>query len=280
MVERKADTVPKMPETNLVYDVGMHVATDSAYYLRRGYDVVAVEANPVLAEEGRRRFRSECEAGRFTVLNVGVAESEGEADFWICDDWTAWSSFDRRIASRNGNAHHAVRVQLCPMRRIVEKHGLPYYCKVDIEGHDRYCLDGFTADFRPGFLSVEFSNHPFIDRMRDLGYDRFKLIHQLSFSPPSARERSLRSLVPHPKLRAGLERVRGLFAGALTDGTWYFKVGSSGPLPWDTPGPWLTYEQAVSVQDRLRSQFKSGKLTLFDSFDVHATTVETLSSLE
>ena len=37
--------------SKLVYDIGMNDGTDSAYYLRRGYSVVAVEANPILAEE-------------------------------------------------------------------------------------------------------------------------------------------------------------------------------------------------------------------------------------
>jgi len=31
---------------NLVYDVGMHTGQDTAYYLFKGYDVVAIEANP------------------------------------------------------------------------------------------------------------------------------------------------------------------------------------------------------------------------------------------
>ena len=42
---------------DLIYDVGMHDGDDTAYYLDKGFQVVAVEANPVLVQSGRERFR-------------------------------------------------------------------------------------------------------------------------------------------------------------------------------------------------------------------------------
>jgi len=36
---------------DLVYDVGLHKGEDSAYYLAKGYCVVAFEANPDLVAE-------------------------------------------------------------------------------------------------------------------------------------------------------------------------------------------------------------------------------------
>ena len=35
-------------EKNLIYDVGMSNGDDTAYYLHRGFRVVAIEANPLL----------------------------------------------------------------------------------------------------------------------------------------------------------------------------------------------------------------------------------------
>src|SRR4051812_29464982 len=90
-------------EPDLVYDVGMHNGDDSAYYLRNGYRVVAVEANPLFAGRARERFAAEIADGRLTVLEVGIADGEGEASFWVCEDHTDWSSFDRSIAGRNGS---------------------------------------------------------------------------------------------------------------------------------------------------------------------------------
>jgi hypothetical protein len=41
---------------DLLYDVGMNNGDDTAYYLYKGFRVVAVEADPVLVEAARERF--------------------------------------------------------------------------------------------------------------------------------------------------------------------------------------------------------------------------------
>lgn len=257
----------------LVFDIGMNDGTDSAYYLRRGCRVVAVEANPLLVEESKQRFGREVDEGQFAVVNVGIAEGEGEAEFWVCDDWTPWSSFDREGASRNGSRHHAERVQLKPMSAIVAEFGIPHYCKIDIEGYDKYCLDGLSFDDHPQFLSVEFSlDFPFAERMRELGYERFKLIHQLSFCSASTGWYSARTHVPNERVQAGLERLHGGVRGALNDGRWYFKVGSSGPMPEDTPGRWLSYQEVLDLRSYLAERYADGRMGPLDCFDLHATT--------
>lgn len=260
------------PQPDLVFDIGMNDAADSAYYLRRGYRVVAVEANPLLAREAEQRFAAEVADGRFAVANVGVADGEGEAEFWVCDDWSAWSSFDREIASRNGKRHHAETVQLKPMSWLLEEYGMPYYCKVDIEGHDQYCLRGLTAESHPTFMSVELSEYPFLDEMAGLGYDRFKMVHQLSFSAVNGRWYQRRARIPDERARAGFERIRGALLGGLNDGRWYFKIGSSGPFPTITPGRWLTFEEMSAVRSWIDDRYKAGDFGLLDCFDLHATT--------
>ena len=42
------DGIPKHPD--LIYDIGQHTGEDTAFYLGKGFRVVAVEANPTLAE--------------------------------------------------------------------------------------------------------------------------------------------------------------------------------------------------------------------------------------
>src|SRR5271155_3844914 len=100
---------------NLIYDIGMNNGDDTAYYLRRGFHVIAVEADPQLAATGAERFANEIESGRLTILNIGIAAEEGEFPFWICETHPEWNSFDRIIASRDGCPHHEIRV---PCRRF------------------------------------------------------------------------------------------------------------------------------------------------------------------
>ena len=100
---------------DLIYDVGMNNGDDTAYYLRRGFRVVAIEANTRLAKCAAERFRTQISSGQLRILNIGIAAEEGELPFWICETYSEWSSLDREIASRDGCPHHEVMV---PCRRF------------------------------------------------------------------------------------------------------------------------------------------------------------------
>src|SRR5215467_12230940 len=127
-------------KNDLIYDVGMNNGDDTAYYLSRGYKVVAIEADPALAETVSRRFQREIAAGKLIILNVGVSDEEGEMPFWICDNHPEWNSFDRAIASRDGEPHHQIRIECRSFHSILAEFGTPHYLKLDIEGHELRCL--------------------------------------------------------------------------------------------------------------------------------------------
>jgi len=236
-VETRADVAqPKGPISSLIYDVGMNNGDDTAYYLRNGFDVVAIEAHPVLVEHARARFAREISDGRVTVLDVGIAEGDGEATFWICEDNSVWSSFDRSIASRGRSQPRAVSVHLRPFADILAEYGVPYYCKMDIEGNEHLCVAAMTAQSRPAFISTELTERSLLDELSGLGYDR----------------------------------ANGLLRGRLMDRGWYFRRGSSGPLPDRTAGPWLTLEEIRRQCDWARENLLAG-----DWWDLHATGVAT-----
>ena len=66
-------------DEGLISDIGMNDGRDAAYYVSKGYRVVAIEADPTLAEQGQHRFSDDIRAGRVTVLNVGIAGSDSTA---------------------------------------------------------------------------------------------------------------------------------------------------------------------------------------------------------
>ena len=140
---------------DLIYDVGMNNGDDTAYYLARGYRVVAIEANPLLAKQGAERFAAEVAGGRLKILNVGVSDREGEFPFWICETMSEWSSFNRDIASRDGHPHHELMIPCQRFSSIVAGHGVPFYLKVDIEGNDMLCLRDLKGPDLPKYVSLE-----------------------------------------------------------------------------------------------------------------------------
>ncbi|PYX16093.1 MAG: hypothetical protein DMG87_17645 [Acidobacteria bacterium] len=58
--------------THIVFDVGMNNGDDSTHYLSKGYQVVAIEANPILVERARARFQKEIAAGQILIECVGI----------------------------------------------------------------------------------------------------------------------------------------------------------------------------------------------------------------
>lgn len=178
---------------NLIYDVGMNNGDDTAYYLYRGFRVIAIEADPKLCEQAASRFRQELENGQLKILNLGIAATPGELDFWICEGQSAWNSFDRKIASRNGLPHHSISVPCQTLDWIIANHGVPHYLKIDIEGNDLICLENLQPGHDlPKYLSVELGQiDHFVKRLQELGYNRFKCISQFNFLPielPPSRE--------------------------------------------------------------------------------------------
>jgi len=257
--------MPGQPD--LVFDLGVCNGDDSAYYLSKGYRVVGVEANPLLIPMLRQRFGADIASGRYALLPLGIAEQEGEAEFWVCDDHAVWSSFDRSIASRRGARHHAEIVRTTRFRSLLKRYGIPKYCKIDIEGNDNLCLKDMSPSTRPDYLSVEvICAEEQIGLLEALGYTRFKLISQRTLRQPGkamARLKVGASFLPivslvTTALEARLTRRR-------FDGNWRFPGGSSGPFGEDTHGRWLGAREVTDLAAILARRREA-----WDWFDLHA----------
>jgi len=141
-------------EKDLIYDVGMNNGDDTAYYLFKGYRVVAIEADPDLVKNARRRFEREIEDRRLTLLNVAIGEDEDGVEFWICDNKRVWNSLGRDMASRQGLPCHSIDLPSSRFRTVLDEYGVPHYLKVDIEGADRYCLNDLDPADAPAYVSI------------------------------------------------------------------------------------------------------------------------------
>ncbi|HVF72678.1 MAG TPA: FkbM family methyltransferase [Chthoniobacterales bacterium] len=242
---------------DLVYDIGMNNGDDTAYYLYRGFRVLAVEADPVLVEKARVRFAREIGEGRLIIKNAGIAEQEGELPFWICEMHSEWSSFHRSIASRENSGHYSIDVPCIRFRSLIQEHGIPYYLKIDIEGNDHLCLRDLTPGTAPIHVSVEASDIGLLDQLRDLGYGRFQCISQFHYLPLE-RPPSLRQLEFEERTRANqsLSPLRELKG-------WRFNHGSSGPFGPELPGRWQNFEEMKETFSHFQALMRGGVATPF-----------------
>jgi FkbM family methyltransferase len=250
---------------DLIYDIGACNGDDSAYYLHKGFRVVGVEASPPAVASLEERFQSEIESGRYTLVPKGIAAGQGKTDFWVCDDWPEWSSFDRNLASRNGARHHKVAVKTCRFSALLQRFGTPFYCKIDIEGNDLLCLDDMDRANAPSFISVEASDgEREIRRLSELGYTKFKIVSQLSLRQLPLPLVRFKARFPFA-VRHLIERAQPRLWRNRADGNWRFPAGSSGPLAAESRGRWLSAEEASELNHMFEAA--SGHL---DWQDIHA----------
>lgn len=221
---------------NLIFDVGFHEACDTEFYLRKGFRVVAIDANPMLCEKARERLVDYIESGRLHILNFGISESDKVEDFIINFDKSDWSSFVPTFGHRTGNTK-IVPVQCKPLDYFLEMFGTPYYLKVDIEGYDYTCVAALQGrSSLPKFVSVEATVEDFPDRMRSLGYQRFKLINQMW----------------HTRIPLRSPPIEGTFVQQQMTGH------HSGPFGDETYGSWLTYEEVIAEWQHVKERRYAG----------------------
>lgn len=278
--------------SKLIYDVGLFDGADTAYYLFRGYNVVAIDANPLMIERAKSRFLKEILAKRLILLNIGISKTPGTDVFWISDH-PEWSSFDRTIASRNGAGHRSVSVHTVPFSQLLRDYGTPHYLKIDIEGNDRVCVEALIGLKLPQYISVEaecvgdsatLSDEEAIamlELLRDVGYRRFKLVDQnRGWTPERSTVAGRFCMRLLTSASRGRLRVPGLsrIVDRVTDFArvealgFAFSPGCSGPWGEDIPGEWMKFEKARSIYLQKRRSFFSQERELWSFWhDWHAT---------
>jgi len=191
-------------DPNLIYDVGLHHGQDTDFYLKKGFRVVAFEANPGNAAFCRERFAVEISEGRLTIVEGAIKEDfsnngGSEVKFYRNENHSLWGSTSEDWAYRNtifGTTHETIKVAAVDFAGAIEKYGVPYYLKADIVGSETVCLRALTKFAnKPDYISIRSEKlifkkleHEF-DLLEQLGYDRFKAIkqefHDLKPSLPS-----------------------------------------------------------------------------------------------
>ncbi|MEM1149872.1 MAG: FkbM family methyltransferase [Pseudomonadota bacterium] len=210
----------------IIYDVGANNGDDTDFYLRKGFRVVAVEADPELASALTKRFADQIAEGRLTVLAEGAGEAHETLAFYRRKDKRDWSSFYKGKAA--AAAHDVLEIPVRPLSEMIAQHGAPYYLKIDVEGYELPALRSLRQDTAlPEYLSFEINLDwsDILDVLASLGYGRFQLIRQ-----------GKQFLLPQP------DPVR--------EGVWAeveFKGSMSGIFGRDLPDAWVGRDRIEGV---------------------------------
>jgi FkbM family methyltransferase len=228
---------------NLIYDLGCHNGQDSDFYLKKGFTVVAIEANPGLCDRLKQRFGREIAEARFVLVEKAIGERLGEVEFFVNTQRSIWGTTNSEFMERSnakGSEWTKIIVPMIPFSSLIDRFGVPYYLKIDIEGADTLCLEALMkSQGRPNFISIERS--PFLSEqlkelrlLKTLGYTRFKTVDQKVV---------IRQQPPNPARE-------GVYVSHQ------FEFDASGLFGEESPGPWLSYRGVIARNAAILSQSK------------------------
>jgi FkbM family methyltransferase len=134
---------------DLVFDIGAHVGNQTRCLARLGARVVAIEPQPHLARWLRWLFRGD---RRVTVVETALGARPGTASLYpsprtptvatLSTDWIATVGSTKSFAGVRWGA--PLEVSVTTLDALIAQHGLPRFCKIDVEGFEAEILHGLS----------------------------------------------------------------------------------------------------------------------------------------
>jgi FkbM family methyltransferase len=226
----------------LAYDIGGFKGEDTERYLKLGYRVICIEADPGLTEMIHKRFAREIASGMCTVLNIAISDKNGTVPFFLSKA-RELSSLDRSRVDAVTYPYREVQIEARTTSSVFAEHGVPDLLKVDIEGADRHVILALNAQAAPQFVSFEMGKDDMdlVMHLHAIGYQAFNLIRQdtqisvtvpvaasLAYAIWSARQWFRLWLRRHPTLHGVARRAKGEYVGD----------GRAGPAPQERDEGW------------------------------------------
>jgi FkbM family methyltransferase len=145
---------------DLAFDIGAHVGDRIASLRRLGARVVALEPQPALAGTLRLLYGRD---PHVLIEQAAAAAADGEADLYLNLANPTVSTASRAfLAAADGAAgwrgqrwERTIRVRQTTLDALIARHGLPRFCKIDVEGLEDQVLAGLSQPIPA--LSFEFT---------------------------------------------------------------------------------------------------------------------------
>lgn len=140
---------------HLVFDVGANIGNRVQVFLELAAKVVAVEPQPACIKTLEEKF-----GNKIILEKVGLSKEPGTLEMFIANDSTI-STFSQEFINNtstnrfsNYTWNQTIQVPIITLDSLIEKHGLPQFCKIDVEGFELNVLEGLHTPIP--YLSFEY----------------------------------------------------------------------------------------------------------------------------
>lgn len=216
---------------DLCFDIGANVGARVEMFRRLGARVVAAEPHEICLRALREKFDRD---PRVALVPKGLGAEPGELELFISNDiQTSSMSKDwiESVADRlpGHSWQESKMVEITTLDHLIETHGRPQFCKIDVEGFEHEVLKGLSEPIP--FLSFEYTPERLgpalacLERLDQLGPYRFNYSAEEDFEMVLSPWASRRDLERTLERLSGSHRSGDIYARLVDDGSEHAEPG-------------------------------------------------------
>jgi len=144
-------------ENDLCFDIGANVGERTEIFLKLGARTISIEPQSSCIKILQKKFGSK---SNLKILQTALGSSEKEDELMICDENNECSTLSREFISAYAglSGFHwqgAEKIKVTTLDKLFELHGIPKFCKIDVEGYESEVFLGMKKPSR--FIAFEFN---------------------------------------------------------------------------------------------------------------------------
>jgi FkbM family methyltransferase len=169
----------------IAFDIGANIGQTVDELLPNYDKIICFEPNPSLVTVIRNKFFNN---DKVTIEELGLSDKIETKNFNISNSHVVSTfSEDWINNSRFTNVYNwdtSIEVKTTTLDEIINKYGIPYFIKIDVEGYEYEVIKGLTKLLENTYFAFEWAEEQYgvvnktIEYLKELGYQNFVYTYQ------------------------------------------------------------------------------------------------------